>query len=321
MRGPQIVHYLASIALLPGSAGGCLSSAGSKLVETQSEFRVYVRHDDYRGNWGQYVPTSVVSEDRPTVRPDGDAWFVEVMDKSIVDSELKQIVEECLQADIPGLSVSACGQITDEGLQGLDEVLRHFRTLSLAGCRQLSGRSLRDLDLRCLRELYLDEVPVEDDELPFLIRPRLQVLSLRDTRISDKGVAYLLQMRELERLSLQSTEVGDGCLSHIVQLRSLVDLDLSLTRVADIQVLSSLPNLRGLYLYKCPITDGALLSLTSRRPNIEALSLIGCTSVTDRGIRDLYDMPSLRYVGLTGTQVTEQAVNRLRKALPQCHVE
>ena len=53
--------------------------------------------------------------------------------------------------------------------------------------------------------------------------------------------------------------------------------------------------------------------------NLRVLQLIG-TQVTDAGLVHLEGLTNLGVLYLKGTQVTDAGENRLRTALPNCHV-
>ena len=45
------------------------------------------------------------------------------------------------------------------------------------------------------------------------------------------------------------------------------------------------------------------------------------TKVSDAGLEHLKEMKELRYLGLTGTNVTDKGVKELQAALPDCKIE
>ena len=78
----------------------------------------------------------------------------------------------------------------------------------------------------------LASTSVTDRELALLKElPQLEELSLRDTEVSDLGMAHLAGLRALKTLDLSSTTLADSALAHLKSLTGLQSLDLSHTLV------------------------------------------------------------------------------------------
>ena len=109
----------------------------------------------------------------------------------------------------------------------------------------------------------LDSPAVTDETLNALrLLPRLRVLHVSNTSITDAGIAELVHLHELEWLTLD-TELSDAALVHVGKLRSLHVLELS----------------------RAPITDSGLTELCGLR-QLEELTLEE-TLVTSDGIARL----------------------------------
>jgi hypothetical protein len=61
----------------------------------------------------------------------------------------------------------------------------------------------------------------------------LTTLNLEHTKISDDGLRHIAQFRKLKSLNLAGTAISEAGLAHLAPLRELVHLDLSETRVGD----------------------------------------------------------------------------------------
>jgi hypothetical protein len=100
----------------------------------------------------------------------------------------------------------------------------------------------------------------------------------------------------------------------------LVSLDLTATAVTSrgLAVLASAGRLRQLRLGETAIGD-EVMALLSALPSLESLNLYG-TGVTDAGIDSLRSCSGLRDLYLWNTSVGPDAIERLRRHLPDCRV-
>jgi hypothetical protein len=87
---------------------------------------------------------------------------------------------------------------------------------------------------------------------------------------------------------------------------------------ADLKDLAGLTDLRGLYLFYLPVTDGQLKHLVGMK-NLQVLDL-SHTRVTDAGLKELVEMKSLQWLNLRGNEVTAAGVAVLQKELPKCKI-
>ena len=128
------------------------------------------------------------------------------------------------------------------------------------------------------------------------------------TQVSD--VSPLARLTSLESLVLDGAQVSD--VTALSGLTSLNELSLAYTQVSDVTALSGLTSLEELYLDRTPVSDVTALSgLTS----LKMLHLWD-TQVSD--VTPLDRLTSLEKLDIEGTQVSENAVENLRRALPQC---
>lgn len=68
-----------------------------------------------------------------------------------------------------------------------------------------------------------------------------------------------------------------------------------------------------------PITDEGLRHLKHVR-NLEILWL-DSTPITDAGLLQLASISTLKQIQLTGSKVTDEGVEKLRRSLPNCHID
>ena len=67
------------------------------------------------------------------------------------------------------------------------------------------------------------------------------------------------------------------------------------------------------------VTD-ALLDHLKALPQLQKLTLLDCTKVTDVGLETLNGLSRLRELNLDGTTVTDECLKKLQQALPHCRI-
>ncbi len=103
-------------------------------------------------------------------------------------------------------------------------------------------------------------------------------------------------------------------------VKHLVTADLSATKVTDksVALLSGAENLRMVRLSETGVTDASIDALV-KLPKLESVNLYG-TAVTDGGVQKLAGLPNLKHLYLWQTKVTPQAIDELKKKLPNCEI-
>ncbi len=127
--------------------------------------------------------------------------------------------------------------------------------------------------------------------------PRLQVIVLSSSQVTDAEMKHLAAVPGLEHLSLNNTAITDEGLAPLAKLEKLNHLNVNETMVSDkgLEVIAGLANLQRLFLHH--------------------------TQVTDEGLKHLEGLKSLKTLSLTGSKVTPEGVARLRRALPDAYIE
>jgi hypothetical protein len=125
---------------------------------------------------------------------------------------------------------------------------------------------------------------------------RLRMLDLRDSRITDNGLAHLRGLRRMELLVLTGTSVSDRGLEH----------------------LAGMTGLKVLCLEETGITDGGLPQL-KRFPNLAWLN-VGATQITDTGLRHMRDCPQLEVLILDRCPISNTGVREFQKTAPYVDV-
>jgi hypothetical protein len=123
--------------------------------------------------------------------------------------------------------------VSDAGIDHL-RALRGLRQLALSKTR-VSAVGVAGLSsLPMLERLWLDGTPTGDDELAELARglKRLEVLSIAETGVTDRGVSDLVQLPGLVVLSLADTAITDECIPALLRIESLVRVNLGGTGIS-----------------------------------------------------------------------------------------
>jgi hypothetical protein len=141
------------------------------------------------------------------------------------------------------------------------------------------------------------------------------------SKVTDRGLVHLKDLRQLRMLVLDSTNVTDAGLANLEGLTTLHQLALNETHVTDAGLahLKGLVHLDELQLACTPVTDAGLVHLEGLTM-LRELSLER-TQVTDAGLVHLRGLTNLRSLNLGGTKVTYVGgVKGLQEALPNCTI-
>jgi Leucine-rich repeat (LRR) protein len=178
---------------------------------------------------------------------------------------------------------------------------------------------------------------------------RLVRLNVRGTDITDVSMEYIGTMTSLRSLDVSFTQVNDTGFDHLAPLSQLEDLSAGGNKItgAGLQVLRLLPKLKSLDLrgvqrrnagdcWSASVTDGDL-ELIGSLVGLETLKLgrgtglspgprsegdrsgnsesecriTGGIKVTDRGLRQLTRLKSLRSLDVSGSHVTQEGLGVL----------
>ncbi len=134
---------------------------------------------------------------------------------------------------------------------------------------------------------------LRDEDLAGLaVHPKVRILKLGDTAITDAGLAHLEGMTELIMLGLRGTKITDDGLKHLGQMKKL----------------------RSLLLARTAVTDDGLRHLAG----LESLQKLGLseTAITDAGLRHLPALPALALLYVRKCNVSAEGVAELKRAIP-----
>lgn len=165
-------------------------------------------------------------------------------------------------------------RITDAGLEGFDALVNLEEIVLDAFAVNREGFGVGDGAMRVLARL-----------------PKLRILRLRLTKITDSGLAELAHCRSLTYLGLAGTRVSDAGLIHLSKLPRLENLGL------------------GVYNEGANITNEGLRTV-GRLTNLTWLDLSG-TKITGEGLVHLKDLQKLKTLSLDSTDVAENDLAHL----------
>ena len=165
-----------------------------------------------------------------------------------------------------------------------------------------------------LKELVLRQAGVKGRALTTF--RKLEALDVTLCPFDDEGLSNVKGMAALHRLWAGDTLITDAGLQYLADLRNLEDLDLHGTQISDTGLvhLKSLTRLHKLNLMGTSVTDTGLEQL-GRMADLEELNLYR-TRITNAGLDRLKCLKALREVDLRYTRTTSAGVDSLRAALP-----
>ena len=203
---------------------------------------------------------------------------------------------------------------------GIDCVMlgRHFNnpTRKLSDITDNDFAMLADIrSLKCLK--IFDVIEFEDRHLPPLqALSNLNALMLEDTQVTDHGMEIIGQWKRLRLVAVytdkQSRRITDRGLAALSGLTELEDLCLRGMQITDAAShhLRCFPRLKELDLSATEITDAALADI-SQLKELRELSL-NDTRVTDEGMKSIAKLIHLRTLQLCNTAVSDEGMAHLR---------
>lgn len=222
-------------------------------------------------------------------------------------------------------------RITDEGLLHFRPA-REIQDLNLFYAEQITDQGMTAIkEWKNLRHLNVRGTRISDRTLAIVgLIPQLESLDIAYTQITDNGLDALVPLTVLKELHLGRSKLGKGALEVLRLLPTLEYLDLggphpgpdgyrtSLGSPMDDAVpraISELKQLRVLNLSHSQIgADG--LRVLSSVDQVSKLFLTGCPRVDDAALAELAKWKSLAYLDVQECAVTRQGVEALEKAKP-----
>jgi Leucine-rich repeat (LRR) protein len=261
----------------------------------------------------------------------GAAWGADTVDLRatwVTDSDMPALAK---QQDLRRLDLSLT-RISDRGLRALKSAPA-IEDLNLYFAEQITDEGASVVrNWKHLKRLNLRGTKITDATLEFLAGvPTLESLDIGWAQITDTGLDHLTALTNLRRLSMGGNKLTDTALQFLRQMPQLEYLDIGgqqrtdsglwslLLTDAGMQSIAFATELRELRM------DGAAVNargLEALKPlaKLERLNLQGCKRLRDDAAPVLSTFKHLRALDLKDSGIGEQAVAKIRAALPECQV-
>lgn len=198
--------------------------------------------------------------------------------------------------------------------------------VDLVNCPQVDGGWIRShlVGLDRLNGISLNYTRAGDEGVRHILQFKsISFLNLHSVDVSDEGLQGISSLLRLEQLNLSNNpRITDASMEHLRKVSNLKQVQLGGTSVGDegLRILaeSSLPRLVELDICETRVSDRGLEHLTVFS-GLRELCLES-TLVSDAGIGELSKLTNLNKIWLSGSQVTQTGLERLRDALPECKV-
>lgn len=195
------------------------------------------------------------------------------------------------------------------GTTGLHWIGLRYGNIRGPGLSHLESNSHLDV-------MYLEGNPIDDAGLSCLPRlASLRQLNVSESLISDACVSSLEAFAELDDLHVDCTSVTNNFVEKIAKILNLKKLGLRRTRITDAcgPHLREMRRLVTLNLAETAVTDAIIPQVVSG--TLQELILDG-TAITDAALAGLVTAKKLEVLGVRNTRVSDEAVQRLKEALP-----
>ena len=150
---------------------------------------------------------------------------------------------------------------------------------------------------------------------------RVQVIYLENAKLTEESAASIAKLNLLQGLHFRHVELTDAQFTRIVdscpdiQHMTLVGAPLSSAIVPSI---AKLNKLEALVLTMSHADDRAIAALTGCE-ELKWLE-IASTAITNSCCDDLVALKNLTYLNVSKTALTDDAIDRLRNAMPMCEI-
>ncbi|XP_053114455.1 dynein regulatory complex subunit 6 isoform X3 [Hemicordylus capensis] len=224
------------------------------------------------------------------------------------------------------LDISGCLQISVEGFRNIAKSCSGVQHLTINEMPTLTDRCIQALVEKCpqIATVECNESPhVSDIAFKTLSECKLVKIKIEGSnRITDLSFKLMSKFwPDMKRICVADCQkITDTGLKLISALHDIVILNVSdCMRISDTGVKafvegSSGPSIRELILANCSsITDISLTKIVQRCSKLIYLNVRYCQAVTDAGIEALSSLSSLAYINISGTNITDQALDSLGK--------
>lgn len=216
------------------------------------------------------------------------------------------------------INISRCNKISDEGLSKLPEKLQ---ILNISACPKISNDGMKNLPPH-LKSLDISRTDLTDLALQHMseiksLTNSLQILNISGcSKITDAGLKYLNEFKNLNQLRMESLSISDIGISYLPR-KSLLHLNIADCFEITAKGISFLPesiiqlnlgfrcltpesfknlpkNIQQLHLPFCGIQDESLSLLPTSVRHLD----VSFSNIGDEGLKNL--PPKLKYLNISG---------------------
>lgn len=186
--------------------------------------------------------------------------------------------------------------------------------------------------LERIEELHIGGDKMSGLALPFLrMLPALRHLDVNGSQRTDSGrwglmltdvnIESIAALTRLQVLNIGGSNLSDAGMKSLTSLTQLESLDLSRMEITPkgLEPLEALTKLRRLSLWRAERIDDKAAAALAAIPRLEILDLAE-TAVTGAILDRLVKIATLRTLYVSGPGVTQEQVERFRKARPDCRI-
>ena len=175
-----------------------------------------------------------------------------------------------------------------------------------------------------LETLVLEGPSITDMILPRIAEtPSLVSLTMKNTLVSDEGIAQLTALKNLKVVDLrQSPMMTDAAMESLAKIPSLKAVRLIDTQITDagIAALLSLPQLSELDLRYCQNLTADGLKKLGETKSLQTL-MLGGSKIDDATLKPIAEIKGLKKLVLNECNVSDEAVKQLQESLPECKIQ
>jgi Leucine-rich repeat (LRR) protein len=223
-------------------------------------------------------------------------------------------------------------RISDRGLRAL-KTAPAIEELNLYFAEQIGDEGTAVLrNWKHLKRVNLRGTKVTDSTLEVLAGlPGIERLDIGWAQITDTGLEHLSALTSLRWLTMGGNKLTDAALQFLRQMPQIEYLDIGGTQRTDsglwslmltdagVQAIAAVTELRELSLAGTNVA-GRGLALLMPLGKLERLNLQGCKRLRDDAAATMAQFHQLRVLDLKDSSLSEEAVARIRAALPECQV-
>lgn len=204
------------------------------------------------------------------------------------------------------------------GVEVDDEVLESLVNLDKLRVLEVSARPVTLRGTRAVSRLKnLEELRIffcrfgDDEVVPFAKLSKLKRLTLGECKVGDRGVESIAKLQNLEWLDLPGAPVGDAGMDSLAKLPKLSYVNILRTKIsnAGLRKLSRAKSITHLSVDQTAIDDDGLAALEGFSQLTDFS--INWNPITDRGLAQARFPPTLRWLGLMNSKVSDDGMKHL----------